>query len=518
MAAPRVLTLWCPDWPLVALEVDADEPAAVLVGEEVLACSAAARADGVRRGLRRREAQRRCPELRLLTRDETQEARAFEPVLSALDAVSPTVEVLRPGLCAFSTKGPARYFGGDAVLARVAVDTVRDVVAETTVPTGTALAGVADGRFTSLLAARTADPDGAVVQPGGSAAFLAPFPVSTLELPDLADLFVRLGLRTLGDVAALPSKSVVSRFGAEGALAHRLARGLDELPLTARVAPPDLAVEQVLDPPETTTEPLAFVAKVLADTLQSALSERGLGCTRVLVEAETEHGEQRARLWRQDGALSASAMAQRVRWQLAGWLTGPPSERPRGGITLLRITPDEVHRDHGRQLRLFGEATDADERAALALTRLQGLLGFDAVLVPVPAGGRDPAGYARLVPWGEPKPAAWTGDPPWPGRLPAPTPTVVYPESLPAVVVDAKGEQVTLDEHGTVSAPLQALSIRGGARVPITSWAGPWPVDERWWDRNESDALARFQVVTADGTARLLMTTTHGWCVEGAYT
>jgi hypothetical protein len=46
-------------------------------------------------------------------------------------------------------------------------------------------------------------------------------------------------------------------------------------------------------------------------------------------------------------------------------------------------------------------------------------------------------------------------------------------------------------------------------------------VNERWWDRSEAPAgdnqLARFQVVTDDGTARLLMTTATGWCVEGAY-
>ncbi|MDX6216138.1 MAG: protein ImuB [Frankiales bacterium] len=512
------MTLWCPDWPLVALEVDADEQAAVLVGDEVLACTATARADGVRRGLRRREAQRRCPALRLLDRDELQEARAYEPVLTALDAVSPSVEVVRPGLCVFTTKGPSRYFGGDVVLARLSADTVRDVIP------ATAFAGVADGRFAALLAARTADPEGTVIPPGGSAAFLAPLPVALLDRtgePGLADLLVRLGLRTLGAVAALPSRNVASRFGAQGTLAHRLARGLDELPVTARVAPPDLTVQQELDPPEETLEPLAFVAKMLADTLQAELAVRGLGCTRVLVEAQTEHGEQRARLWRQDGALSAAAIAQRVRWQLAGWLNGAASERPTGGISLLRLTPDEVHRDNGRQLRLFGEATDADERAAVVLSRLQGLLGFDAVLVPVPAGGRDPADYTRLVPWGEPKPPTWTGEPPWPGRLPAPTPTVLYPETLPAVVVDARGEPVSLDAQGAVSAAPQGLSIRGGTRLRITSWAGPWPVNERWWDRSEAPAgdnqLARFQVVTDDGTARLLMTTATGWCVEGAY-
>jgi protein ImuB len=78
---------------------------------------------------------------------------------------------------------------------------------------------------------------------------------------------------------------------------------------------------------------------------------------------------------------------------------------------------------------------------------------------------------------------------------------------------------VTLDEHGAVSAAPQALSIRGGAQLRIAAWAGPWPVQERWWDRGEQQPsrLARFQVVTADGTARLLMTTSGGWRVEGAY-
>src|SRR6185312_13808717 len=68
-AADRVLAVWCPDWPVLAVGADPDTPAAVLAGQgsrrTVLACSPAARAAGVRRGQAVRDAQRRCPELTL---------------------------------------------------------------------------------------------------------------------------------------------------------------------------------------------------------------------------------------------------------------------------------------------------------------------------------------------------------------------------------------------------------------------------------------------------------------------
>src|ERR687895_387374 len=82
----------------------------------------------------------------------------------------------------------------------------------------------AAGTFAPGLAARHQ----AIVPPGGSRAFLAPFPVAALDRPDLADLMVRLGLRTLGDLAALPRADLATRFGPEGARASRLASGLDE--------------------------------------------------------------------------------------------------------------------------------------------------------------------------------------------------------------------------------------------------------------------------------------------------
>ena len=57
--------------------------------------------------------------------------------------------------------------------------------------------------------------------------------------------------------------------------------------------------------------------------------------TRLVVEAETEHGERLARCWRDEGVLGASALADRVRWQLEGWLHGPPAVRPTAGLVRL---------------------------------------------------------------------------------------------------------------------------------------------------------------------------------------
>ena len=93
-----------------------------------------------------------------------------------------------------------------------------------------------------------------------------------------------------------------------------------EMQAMNRPAPVDLRVSMSLDPPADRVDRAAFAAKALADELHRALGSRGLACSRVLVVAGTDAGDRIERLWRADGALSAAAIAQRVRWQLEGWL------------------------------------------------------------------------------------------------------------------------------------------------------------------------------------------------------
>jgi len=502
MSGVRTLVVWCPDWPLVAAGL-CDRPAAVLSAGRVVACSAPARAEGVVRGLRRRHAEARCPALVVVDHDPSADARAFEPVVVAIEAFTPEVEIVRPGMGAVATRGPSRYFGGDdPLVARVAA-----AVDERLPPGAPACrVGVADGPFAAERAAR----QGLVVPAGESAAFLSGFSVSTLGNVELADLLVRLGIRTLGQLAELPTAAVLARFGPEGAAAHRLARGLDERPLAARIPPLDLTMVAELDPPAERLETAAFVAKSLADRLHEALGAQGLTATRVLVEAEWEHGERLGRRWRLDGTggRAASALADRVRWQLDGWMTGGgagagagAADRPSGGLTLLRLAPEEVRPDDGRQMGFWGGDRAAAERVARALARVQGMLGPDAVVTAVSAGGRSPAEQFHLVPWGErpPAPAERGPGPPWPGRIPSPSPATVHCAPVPAEVADAR------------------LSVVGGPWSAVTAWAGPWPVDERWWDDAAHHRRARWQVVTVEGTAHLLSQEGDRWAVEATY-
>jgi protein ImuB len=502
----RTLTVWCPDWPLVAAGA-AGVPAAIVTDGRVSVCSGPARAEGVRRGQRRREAQRRCSDLLMVDPDELRDARCFEPVVAALEEVCPKVELVRPGLCAFATRGPARYFGTEDALTGAVDAALRSACA-----TSDWRVGVADGMFASLLAARTGT--GVVVPPGGSAAFLAPFPIAAIELPELTDLLIRLGIRTLGAFAALPPSQVVSRFGPDGARVHRHARAVDERPPAPRIRPLELAVGTELDPPVAEVERVGFVAKALADDLLARLDRYDVSCSRVRVQVRTEHGEQYERVWRHDGTLTATELATRVRWQLAGWLDAPGKAGPTAGAVWLQLEPDELTAGAGRQLDLWTDRGSA-RRVAAVMARLQGMLGPEAIGTAVPAGGRG-CSAALFVPWGEPRPAPYDGTPPWPGRLPAPTPATVHRVPLPALVVGADGEPVTVDDRDGCAPPAR-VRIDRGAWLDVVAWSGPWPVDEQWWDDARSRRSTRFQVSTADGTARLLSVSAGRWQVDADY-
>jgi protein ImuB len=554
--ATRTLVVSCPDWPVTAAGVPADMAAAVVFANRVVAASVAARAEGVRVGLRRREAQSRCPGLVVIERDPGQEARAFEPVVTALEAFGPKVEVSQPGICAIPTRGPARYFGGEETLVDRIGAAVSDAIAGLLTRSAATPAdgagpywgvGIADGRFAATLAASL----GVIVAPAQSAAFLADFPVAALERPgpareagpttQLTDLLVRLGIRTLSQLATLPVADVLARFGPEGALAQRLAQGLDERPLAGREPPPDLVVSAELDPPVDRVDTAAFAARSLAQDLHGRLVRLGMACHRLRIEAETEHGEHLSRLWCHDAPFAPADVAERVRWQVDGWLSGTAVTavaRPTAGLTLLRLLPDEVVPDHGRQLGFWGGEAAVDERTARALARVQGLLGPEAVVTAVLVGGRSPTEQVRLVPWGE---AAGTEGrpgraaqgqgrpgraaqeqgqqqaPPWPGRVPPPAPAVVHGRPLVAEVVDGDGRAVEVTGRGVVSAAPARLSVAGGPWIEVATWAGPWPADERWWDPAAHRRRARLQVVLADGCAHLLALEAGCWGVEATY-
>lgn len=463
----------------------------VLERGRVFAASLEARAEEVTVGLRRREAEARCPGVTVVESDAAGDARAFEPVAHAVEVLTPRLVLDRPGLLAFPTRGPSRYFGGDDGLVACVLGAVRGT------GVGDVRIGIADGVFAARLAARRS----MIVAPGGTPVFLAPWPVGTIGDADLADLLCRLGLRTLGAFAVLPTTAVLARFGPDGLAAHRLACGDDAHPPVLTAPPPDLVEACELDPPAERVDAAAFAAKTLADRLLARLAERGLACTQVIVEAETEHGEHLARAWRHEGGLTPAALAERVRWQLDGWLTATGGLT--GGLALLRLVPEQVIPASGRQLGFWGGDAAAADRASRVLARVQGLLGPEHVVTAMPQGGRTPVERVRWVPWGEPRePDAFTNgeQPAWPGVIPGPAPARVLDPPVDAALLDAHGRAVVLSGRGEPSAPPAVLRCRalprgGGA---VSAWAGPWAQDVRWWDRRARARRVCWHVVVED--------------------
>lgn len=103
------------------------------------------------------------------------------------------------------------------------------------------------------------------------------------------------------------------------------------------------------------------------------------------------------------------------------------------------------------------------------------------------------------------------------GRAAAPAPAVVLPSPLAATVHDAAGEPVVISARLAVSAAPARLVVGTGQPAEIVGWAGPWPVDERWWAPAEARRRARFQVSLADGAALLLAVESGQWLVEAIY-
>ncbi len=525
----RTTVVWVPDWPVAAAVrtggLDPARPVAVYDGHRLTAVSALARAQGVRRGMRQRQAQGCCPELALLAADPVRDLRAFEPVAVAVEEVVPGIEVARPGLLLLPTSGASRYHGSEDELA----DRIVTVVADHT--GHECHVGIADGLLAAVLAARS----DLLVPAGGSRAFLSPRPVADLghgavrdgeiqQVDILVDLLDRLGVRTLGALAGLPEADVHARFGPVGAWAHRLARGEDTHPPVRRRPEADLEVTCELDPPAQRVDIATFAGRRLAEQLHAVLVDRGVTCGSLRIAARTGSGDELVRTWRTDlsGGLSPSRITDRVRWQLEGWLTDTSAGRvpsraedpEPGALVRLTLTAQEVAPAGAEQGRLWGGPSGGDLRAHRVLDRVQATVGGDGVLTAVLQGGRDPRAQVHLRPWGDRTPPPRPVDRPWPGRLPAPAPATVPVAAEPVDVLDAGGAPVRIDDRWLLSAAPARVRV-GDRDVGVVGWAGPWPLAERWWAGGPRRAYV--QVALDDGRALLLAAGTDGWACEATY-
>ena len=353
--------------------------------------SAPAEAFGVVRGMRLGEAMSRCPELRLVPPDPEGVRSLWGAVLDRLEGIGAELESDHAGAAFFVAGGLEGIHGGD--LAGVLAAARRALGAG-------ARFGVAPSRFAAHAAALQVRPRPGrhykVVEERAVRDFLAPLPVGLLrtrpELQALPEVLERLGIRTLGELAALPSRAVAERFGHPGLLALDLSRGRDT-PLEPR-RPSEPVVERLDLPEAASGQQLERALELLIARVLARRERRGRSLRALAVSARFVAGG----TWRTAVTLRhASADPTRIRLALAQKLAELPAPSESLALEVEAFGPPA--QDQGRLL----DEADSVRRTRLgeAVRQARQAAGADAALrvLDVDPDSRIPERRAVLAPF-----------------------------------------------------------------------------------------------------------------------
>jgi len=367
------------------------EPAALAPepGEEPLLgpVTAAAEQAGVKPGMRLGEALATCPSLVLVERDPASVEREWEGVLRRLEDTGFAVDPVEHGVVVFETRGVERLYGGT----QPALERALAAVGSGWDPR----IGAAGRRFTALAAASVARPGQIlVVAAQEEETFLEPLPLSLLPLT--ADRYAELeglGLRSLGELAALPGGAVPERLGVEGRRAWRLARGGRKAKVRGRTPAAELV--EVLTFPDAVANELTL-RRALGSLLERLLArpERaGRPFRKLALAARLVDGGS----WRRVTTLrDATAELGRLRAALGPKLSELPAP-----IVELRLEAVALAEHTGQQLALVepaGEETVGRLREGLRQVRASTGTGSVCAVVEVAPWSRVPEARALVVP------------------------------------------------------------------------------------------------------------------------
>ena len=461
---------------------------------------------GVQVGMRRRHAQALCPDIEIVAHEPNRDRSAFDTVVRTVNELVPLIEVSEPGLIVFAARGPSRYMGGDEPMALKIIDALKTSIAANSLVG----VGVADSRLAANIAAHTSavssNESGLfapyLVEPDKTSDWLAPQSVRVLsEFANInretISLLERLGLNTLHDVCALGESVLAGRFGELGVELHRLSRGDEQHQLVVVAPPPEHLCVEKFDEPVCDQQVVVNSVQRMASAFTEYFSIHGTVCVRVIIAFESEDGKRSERLWYRPQGLTASAIVESAKWQLEAWLVATGLAN---GLARVQLIADEVRADTARQLKLWGGTTQTDVTATQAIGRLSELLGSSAVQIAKWQGGRDlldsyelvSATHLQTIDSANSDKQSTVAK--WRGALPTPSPSVVYNEPVQAQINDQHGKLLSVSARHELSAS-PVVVIIGTTSYKVISWAGPWPVEERWWDTARGRRLVRLQLV-----------------------
>lgn len=318
-------------------------------GQVVVSASKEAAAEGVRESMTARHAGRYCPDAVFLPANWSIYREASDTVMDILSVFSPLLEPQGLDRAYMDVTGCFSLFGSPESIAAEAQRRVEKEI-------GVAVSvGIAKNKLVSGAASSAAGPCGCLeVEPGLEREFLYPLPVGYLRGigPKIERRLLNLGVRTVGELAAIPERLLIRQFGVLGSRLHSLSHGVDHSPVMALYPPAMLSIEHTfvygaeeLCDPELAEPYLLW----MCDRLAIRLRKRAEQASTVAVEMEFEGLPAVSRSYTLKTPVSTAhglyTGARRILW----------SEMRGAGIRSLRLTLSGLSPGGGIQLSFMGD-------------------------------------------------------------------------------------------------------------------------------------------------------------------
>jgi protein ImuB len=469
------------------------QPVAVVDGrppqEFVCAMNRHALRKGVTLGMTRLDTDE-MPAVHLLERCQKTEAAARAVLLECVAQFSPRIEEVSQGTeCAFvlDIAGTERLFGTPAQLS--------ERLRKALTAAGFRVSIAVSVNFHTARMKAASIRGIAVIPAGRDADALAPLPLTALGLDEAPRLtFALWGIRTLGELAALPEVELITRLGQGARTWRALARG--EQPHTFQPIEPEFTLREycAFETPVEQMDSLLFIGARMIDCLVTRATDRALSLAWLTVRMQLEGQQVHERVLRP--AIPSGDRKFLLKLLQLEIAAHPPC----AAVVALELIA-EAGQSGTVQLGLFAPQTPEPSRLDVTLARLRAIVGDDRVGSPVLEDTHRPGSFhvetfmvATRAPQREPQPprmALRRVRPPMPVR-------VMQNEQRPTAFRD------------------------GENRFEITAAYGPWKTNGCWWstgawDLEEWDVLAEGS--NGESIACLLVCdrTRHEWRLEAFY-
>jgi protein ImuB len=434
---------------------------------------------------------------------------AVHPLLAIAQEFSPRYERHRDDLVSVDVSGLTHLLGP----ARTIGEEIRREAAARGVRAHVAVAGT---RMAALLLAQ-ARPGLTVIAQGEEAEALAPLPLALLEKIPCDDMgtqsaqstqrtsdpkgfaafaglaFKKWGLKTLGELAALPPPDLVSRLGRPALAWQAIARGEDIRPLVPMLEEERFESSLDLEWPIADLEPLSFALTRLLEPLSTRLERRDRGAAVLhvllrLVTRDPSTSSGREIYVRRLELPTPMRDVRALRTLALLDLEAHPADAAIDRVTIvIDPTPGRVV-----QHTLFTRAQPTPEQLSTLLARLGALMGPDRFGAPAAVDTYRPGAFT-MTPFAtehdktverkarkareencsqsfaDSAGFAFQGDPALsPQSLKSALRRCRQPVPARVTVVDGRPVRVTTDRRG----------FAGGA---VTHCAGPWRTSGEWW-------------------------------------